>query len=288
MNRPTDALCFIREQVSYPEDNKNFGYEVCKTSDPSRFYVKFKSTLQSFGVQNRNKRYYDAQNIMDNIEKSEYIQSMLRQNSWVGELDHPSETINGQTLTLQRISNPDPKHDSHFIRKPWLEGNLLKAPIQTDSGTEEGMNLAIKIVDGGLIPAFSARVFGELQNRSGRPTVMAKRLITYDEVLFPSHREALADVSIPQIMESASVLEEYSGCTVITFPELARMAAGSSRETEWLCESFGLSINDVIGVTNTGNSVVVSENNRNVYFQPITDKHIRQRVQRTLKDFLNQ
>lgn len=287
-----DTFCYIQEQTSFNEDYaNNFGYTVHDRGN--RFFLIFDAVLQSFGVKNRNRREYDAANVMDRIEHDDQIQSMLRQNSWIGEIDHPAPEFKDQELTVQRIANPDPKKSSHFIRRPHLNGNLLEATIQTDSSNENGMNMAIKIVDGKIIPCFSARVLGSLQNRGGRPVVWVRKLVCYDWVLYPSHPEAMAKINQP-LMESVSdseraIAEEaakYANATVIFFPELARMAANSSRETEFLCESFGLSLDDVVGVTGTGNSVVIQENS-NVYIQPITDKHIRQMTQSTIKDWLN-
>lgn len=283
-----DALCYIREQTSFPEDYKDsFGYKVHERGN--RFFLTFDAVLHSFGVRNRNQREYDASNIMDKIEHDDYIQSMLRQNSWMGEIDHPAPEIQGQELTMQRIANPSLRFSSHYIRKPHLNGNLLEAPIQTDSGTEHGMNMAIKIVDGKIIPCFSARVLGALQNKSGRPVVFVRKLICYDWVLYPSHREALGKINQPSMdsfTESVTEASKYAGATIIFLPELARMAANCSKETEWLCESFGLTIDDVVGVTETGNSVVIQENN-NVYVQPISDKFIRASTKRALTDWLN-
>lgn len=282
---PLDTLCFIREQTSFPEDyGDNFGYQVHDRGN--RFFLTFPAILQSFGVKNRNGREYEADNIWDKIQNDDYIQSMLRQNSWMGEIDHPAPTLVGQELTMQRIANPDLKYTSHYIRKPSMEGNLLVAPIQTDSSNQHGMNMAIKIVDGKIVPCFSARVLGALQNKSGRPVVYVRKLITYDWVLYPSHREALAKINQP-VMESVEEVEKYTGATIIFFTELARMAAHSSRETEWLCESFGLNIDAVVGVTSSGNSLVIQENGTNVYVQPISDKHVRFAVRTGVRDWLN-
>ena len=171
-----DTLCFIQEQTSFNEDYAgNFGYEVHDKGD--RFYLIFNAVLQSFGVKNRNKREYEAANIMDRIEHDDYIQSMLRQNSWMGEIDHPAPTIQGEELTMQRIANPDMSRTSHYIRNPRLNGNLLEATIQTDSSNKHGMNMAIKIVDGKIIPCFSARVLGSLQNKGGRPVVLDRKSV---------------------------------------------------------------------------------------------------------------
>lgn len=280
-----NTFCYIKEQSSFMEDYKdNFGYTVHK--EDGRFYVIFDAILHSFGVRNRNKREYDVDNIWNCIQTDDYIQSMLRQNSWMGEIDHPNATIEGQELTMQRIANPDMKLTSHYIRKPRLNGrNLLEATIQTDSSNPNGMNMAIKIVDGKIIPCFSARVLGSLRNIGGRPVVHVRKLITYDWVLYPSHPEAMAKINQP-MMESVEEAARMAGCTVIFLSELAKMAANSSKETEFLCESFGLSMDDVVGLTSTGNSIVIAEG-ENTYIQPISDKFIRAKTQSAVADWLH-
>lgn len=278
-----NTLCYIQEQSSFEDDYKgNFGYEVVDKGN--RFYVIFPAVLQSFDVLNRNKRMYDLNNIMTCINTDPYIQDQLRKNSWMGAIDHPAPMFQGQELTMQYIGNVDPKMTSHYIRRPRAEGNLLVATIQTDSSNKHGMNMAIKIVDGKIVPCFSARVFGELENKGGKPVVHVRKLITYDWVLFPSHPEAEARIRQP-LQEATNTFDEQN-ITMIFFPQLAQMAAASSRETEMLCESFGLNIDDVIGVTSTGNSVVIQEG-ANTYVQPITDKAVRARTQSILTDWLN-
>lgn len=279
-----EAFCYIQEQTSFDEDYINgFGYEIHDMG--SRFYLTFPAVLQSFGIKNRNGREYDSNNIWDKIQNDDYIQSMIKQNSWMGEIDHPAAEKEGETLTMQRIANPNPRFTSHYIRSPRLNGNLLEADIQTDSSNENGMNMAIKIVDGHIIPCFSARVLGSLQNRSGRAVVYVRKLITYDWVLYPSHPEAMAKIKQP-IMESVEEASKLAGVRIILFPELARMAANSSKETEFLCESFGLTIDDVIGVTETGNSVVIQENS-NVYIQPLSDRTIKAKTRSIVTDWLH-
>ena len=277
------TLCYIHEQTSFEDDyGGNFGYSV--TDRGNRFFVEFEAVLQSFGDLNRNRRMYDQANIMTLIRTDEYIQDMLRKNSWMGEMDHPAPKIQDQELTVNRIGNPHMGHTSHYIRKPHEEGNLLVAHIQTDSGTKDGMNMAIKIVDGKIIPCFSARVFGSLDKKSGRPIVNVRKLITYDWVLFPSHKLAEAKIKQP-VMEAAETLAEQAQTTVIFLPQLAQMAA-NTKETEWLCESFGLSIDDLVGVTESGNSVVL-DNGQDAYIQPITDRQVRSRTQSFLRDWMH-
>ena len=280
-----ETLCYLQEQTSYQEDYKDFGYEVFDKGD--RFYVVFDAILQSFGDLNRNGREYDADNIWSCIINDEFVQHCLTTNQWIGECDHPSAKKQGEELTLSRISNPDMDHDSHFIRKPRLtpDKKLLRATVQTDSGTYEGMNMAKKIVDSKIIPCFSARVLGALQKKMGRPVVHVKKLITYDWVLFPSHQRALAEIRQP-IVESASSIGNMINSKIIYLKELAKLAFNNDKEVQWLCESFDITENDLLGVTESGNSVVLTESG-NVYIQPISDKNIRNKTRNMVQDRIN-
>ena len=279
-----DTLCYIHEQTSFPDDYRNkFGYEVEEKGN--RFFVKFPAVLQSFGVQNRNGREYELSNILECIQTDDFIQSSLKNNIWVGEIDHPAAEFVGQELTMNRISTPSLERSSHYIRSPRAEGNMLVANIQTDSSNEYGMNMAIKIVDGKIIPCFSARVFGRLENRNGKPIVIVKKLITYDWVLYPSHREAEARINQP-LQESVNDFSKYMNHRIIFLPELAKMVANSSKETQLLCESFGLGIEYINGLTENGNIVI--QENKNIYIQPITDKFLRSKTKSILKDWINQ
>ena len=281
-----DTYCYIQEQTSFDDDYHDFGYEVHDKGD--RFFLTFPAVLQSFGVVNRNKRKYSASNIMWCIEHDDYIKSMLKQNSWIGEIDHPAPELDKTKLSMQRIATPNPERSSHYIRSPHLNADktLLEANIQTDNATEAGRNFALKIVDGKIHPCFSARVLGSLQNDpSGYPTVYVKKLVTYDWVFYPSHREAMAKITQP-LQESHTPLENEIGCKIIQFKELAQSASRSSKETEMLCEAFDLDVDDLYGVTSTGNSVVVTEN-KNTYVVPIQSKKVREKAQSMLDDFLN-
>lgn len=282
-NRKLSSLCYVAEQTSFKEDyNDNFGYELHDRGN--RFYIVFEGILQSFNVLNRNGRMYDADNIMNCIQNDPYILAMLAQNSWMGELEHPTAIYENQTLSLARLAGVFPNNTSHFIRKPRLEGNLLKATIQTDSSNQSGMNMAIKIVDGKVIPGFSARVLGELKTKNGKPFVDVKKLITYDYVLFPSHKEALGNVNRP-FAESVQTVEKAINGSIIFFEELAKDVAKDSEEAQILCESFGLTNDDIIGVTSTGNSVVIKEKS-NIYVAPITNEMARKKTKSYLKDWL--
>jgi len=286
MKKPSvNNFCYIAEQTSFSDDypNGQFGYKLFDKGN--RMYVVFEGILQSFGVLNRNGRYYQADNVMNCIKTDPYITSMLAQNSWMGELEHPSATYSNQELKTERLLQVLPNNTSHFIRRPRLNGNLLEATIQTDSGTEAGRNMAIKIVDGKVIPGFSARLLGDLRQVNGRPTVFIKKLITYDYVLFPSHKEALGKVNSPYA-ESVKVTESAINGKIIFFEELAKNLMHKSEGAQVLYESFGLNEDDVVGVTETGNSVVLKEK-KNIYVCPVSDKTVQTKTRSAISDWLN-
>ena len=66
---------------------------------------------------------------------------------------------------------------------------------------------------------------------------------------------------------------------------MAKDVAKDSEEAQILCESFGLSNDDIIGVTSTGNSVVIKEKS-NIYVTPITNEMARKKTKSYLKDWL--
>ena len=85
------------------------------------------------------------------------------------------------------------------------------------------------------------------------------------------------------LQESVEAVENVIGCTIIPFPDLAKMAAGAE-DVKFLCESFELTEKDFYGITSTGNSMVYTEG-ANVYVQPI-DANIRQKTKSALLDWI--
>ena len=123
--------------LGYVYINESFANSKVDNLDTSKhadlFYVTFDTNLQDFDVENRNKRYYDAQNIWECIQ-SEKIQSLLRTGGWFGEFDHPAPEKVGDKLSPERIQNVPPEKRAFKIMNPRLEGNVLKAKIQSAQG----------------------------------------------------------------------------------------------------------------------------------------------------------
>ena len=238
-------MCFIQEAPQSSEMSKD-GYEVKKSSTGQPFCV-FEATLQTFNCYNRMGRRYDAQNVCSVIDNDERIQTLLRQNKWRGELNHPNPEIKGQQYSDIRMTIPEPLNSSHFISHNRLEGDKYKGRITTHPGTKAGICVTSEVVDLGIVPSFSVRLLGNMLPNAphNQPNMRVTKVITWDTVDFPSHVGADADIQA-KIMESAEV---------IFLKELANYCVDESETLSVVCESFQISHDEIMGIQN-GNIII--------------------------------
>ena len=239
-------------------------------NDNNIFFVEFDSVLQSFGVENRNHRYYTAENVWQAIQ-SPKIQDLLAHDSWFGECNHPTQEYQDRKLTPERIRDVWPQNRSHKIMNPRIDGNLLKARIQTDAGTEAGIGFAKSIIQG-MVPRFSCRSIATLRQINGRPTVVIRLLVTYDWVFYPSHCEAEMIGTLQRPMtESASDLVLPNGSnvtpndTMIPLHEILDLVGNKDTNTEILLESFDLDIGDLVGFDETHDHAIIKDRDNMIY-----------------------
>lgn len=196
---------YIAEETS-PSENTVINLKT--TNNDGILFAEFDTCLQTFEEMNRNKRQYLAKNLEEAM-RSERITTLLRDNAWYGEMDHPTQQFQNSPLTPERIAAIWMPNRSHKILNPTFRGNELNARIQTASGTEAGRGMAAEIIQG-LRPSFSCRAMASLENVNNKPTVMVKNLITYDWVLFPSHKTAHMTSPAKIISKAANAVVEAS------------------------------------------------------------------------------
>lgn len=276
-----DALVYISEQTS-PDESIVDNIKV--TDNHGSFFVEFDSILHSFDCINRNDRSYMSSNVEECFQ-TERIQSMLHDNAWYGEMDHPLQITENGKLTPQRLQTIFMPNRSHKIMRPKFKNNLLYAHIQTASGTEAGAGFAKEIIQG-LIPAFSCRAIATLQFIKGKPVVVCRKIITYDWVLYPSHKEAhiIGDatgtekqIKTKTITESVKEkFKTFSQDIMIPVKELLENV-GMDTNVNMVMESFDLSKDDIIGVDATGTRAIITDNNNTIYanMSPKTIKEVR-------------
>ena len=244
------------------------------------FFVDFDSVLQSFGVMNRNNRYYLAENVWKAIQTPK-IQDLISHNSWFGEMNHPTqETINAK-LTPERIRDVWPGNRSHKIMRPHIEGNLLKAHIQTASGTDAGVGFAKEIIQG-MVPRFSCRSIARLENMNGKPTVVIRVLITYDWVFYPSHAEAEMIGTVKPVLESGAICESgeshpiTAGDVMIPLREILDLVGNQDENIGMIMESFDLDLTDIVGFSADYSKAIVQNHTNTIYakINPKTKKKV--------------
>lgn len=282
------GLMYISEQVS-PEDNviTNLKY----TENAGVRYAEFETILQSFRCLNRNGRKYWGPNIADML-LAERIVTMLSTNSWYGEMDHPYAQVKDQQLSSERIQAIELSRRSHKILRPKVTGDLLRATIQTASGTEAGRGFCDEIIQG-LIPSFSCRALAGIQQINGEPYVIVRKLITYDWVLYPSHREANMDGKPKFISKSAALvslesagistgreIEDIRDCytqdVLIPLKEILEYAGMKDPNTQVILEAFDLSLNDIVGFDSSLNHAIIRDKDNVIYanISPTTKKEV--------------
>ena len=263
------GFVYIEEQTS-PQMNIANNMDVHDKNGV--FFVSFESCLHSFDVMNRNNRMYKAANI-DECLKTERIQSYLSHGGWFGEMNHPTSPYKDRPLSPERIQDIDMTNTSHKMLNPHIEGNCLVSKIETDSGTNAGMNLARKMVQG-FIPGFSCRAIASMTLDGGKPTVNVRKIITYDWVLYQSHREAEQNTSAPTkfvskiaktVTEAAKDIENKSKDILIPLKEILESVGRTDVNTQVVMEAFDLNSDNMIGFDKGNRHVLIRDNNNIVY-----------------------
>ena len=248
------------------EDNTITNLEVI--DKPRLFYVKFTTTLQSLDCKNRNNRVYDGNALVEGLSDKNLMELMLN-NKWKGERDHPI------TKDISRIATVWSKEASHRITKWWREGNLIKGSIETLDDGLYGTQLTRNILQGEN-PSFSLRALAQLEKKGTTTHVNTPpRVITYDEVNLPSHKEAYADpnkIKMTTDGKTTSVYENTlgfkelhsgnkpdfydNGVIAVYETDIRDMITSKSDNLKIVCESFDVDPS-TFKFTNGGKSLSV-------------------------------
>lgn len=247
---------------SYKQDNTVYVLDECVTLESDLFLdiinesteispidgkttvgtVTANTTLQSFDVENWNRRIYGGDLVMDAIDNDGMIQNDLKQGQWIGEFGHPLDTSPKRQMIMF------PQTSSHRILKYWREGNLLKATVQT---LPYGFGLAMADNAKNGVPwAFSLRSLGSVDLATRRVKSPLK-VITYDSVYRPSHIEAYGNdilnesagytdnqFDVSKIMNECSMIEECPADFILA--EAANFVKERSENLQIIADMFKL------------------------------------------------
>ena len=200
----------ILEGAVAAEDSVIIGGETSKR-------VQAKCTLQDLDVVNRNRRIYSLADMKPEIEGAR-IQELVAAKSFLGECGHPlsDDLVRQQTI--------DPKLVCVRFNKIWIEKNLVKAIYEgTNNAYGEEVDTELR---NGVKHAFSLRALGSIENIDGKAYVKNIKVITYDRVIYPSHKRAYTEKIVTEaaidgtpIQENQVVVPENDPGRIITLKE---------------------------------------------------------------------
>lgn len=153
-------------------------------SDKPNKRLVAEGTLQDMDVENRNKRIYAKADLAPEVTGPR-IQELIKTGNMKGHAGHP---LSDDLVVQQTI---DPKLVCVKFLKIWVDGNLIKGQFKGTNGAY-GQEFDDNLRDGEL-PAFSLRALGSIENRGGKAYVKNIKIITWDYVIFPSHKKAYTD-----------------------------------------------------------------------------------------------
>lgn len=172
--------------------NQNIGYIINESAIPGfvetniidqdkKGRVTAEAILQNADEVNRNGRIYPYNELIPQLTCPRILE-LLEAGYLIGECGHPLSTdlVRQQTIDMT-------KGCVRFL-KLWHEGNIVKAYYR---GTNNSFGDMINqdLLDG-CKPAFSLRALGTIQKTPRGNEVHNLRVITYDCVIFPSHKLA--------------------------------------------------------------------------------------------------
>ena len=163
----------INESIAAPMDTK--------IVSESSGRVVAEAILQTAEEDNRNGRYYKREDLAREIGCAR-TKELLEAGMVRGECGHPMST------DLSRQQTIDPGNVIVQYLSFWMDGDNVMAQYK---GTNNQLGEFIdKDLREGCKPAFSLRALGTINNKSGHAVVENLRMITYDMVIYPSHKQA--------------------------------------------------------------------------------------------------
>lgn len=185
---------FIHEAVTNSED-------CCITSESNgKAYAT--GTIQDLEVKNRNGRMYMKKDMEEEI-KGERLTELIKAKQLRGHAGHPSQ----MDLNIQSVI--DPKLVCVQFDCVWIDGMDIKANFH-GTNNEYGKAFNMDLLEG-CKPAFSLRALGSIErDRAGNCIVRNPRIITWDHVIFPSHKRAYTSKLIDSSMASKPITEGAS------------------------------------------------------------------------------
>jgi hypothetical protein len=162
--------------------------------------------IQDLETENRNGRIYTKEEMEPEVYSDRIQKELIPTGNMRGHDGHPSS----QDLAVQSVI--DPKLCSVQFDKIWIEGNIIHANYH-GTNNELGRAFNLDLLEGCKL-SFSLRALGSIdRSRNGKCYVRNPRIVTWDRVIYPSHKIAYTDKLIDpktasgKLHESALITE---------------------------------------------------------------------------------
>ena len=253
--------------------DKEIGYIICESSpvEPAAV-VSLKSSdyngkavaeciLQTADETNRNGRYYAEEELFPQLKAPRTVE-LLRTGTLRAECGHPL------SKDLQRQSTIDDKITCARFLDLWTEGKDIHSHV-IGTNNEYGKAFDLDLKEG-VLPAWSLRALGSVHQTNRGAEVRNLRLITWDNVIYPSHPGAYtqrvlseaADVSVNDdaIIDIPQETMTESGIIIpITNESVINYLMSESANLKFLRECFDFAYNNII-VNENGTKVILTTN----------------------------
>lgn len=277
----------------------NIGYIICETDltmDPSttvigrdrRNKVIAEGVVQTADERNRNGRFYAREEIFPKLKDPRLIE-LINAGYLRAELGHPlsKELVRQQTID-------DTKTCAKFL-KLWTEGNNICAQF-CGTNNEYGRVFQEDLLDG-CKPAWSLRALGSLENTSRGAEVRNLKIITWDQVIYPSHPGAYTrgivsesatlsnNTGMSRLQKLVSESARYgddnditgeSKIYAITNQNVMNYIKSESANLKYMKECFDFMYKD-ISVNESASTITLTDNSGNIFVVNL-ERHIHNEI----------
>ena len=191
--------------------NSNIAYIICEseaspqvaniTSQRINGKIVAEGILQTANEKNRNGRFYSSEFLFPQLTCPRTLE-LLKAGYLRAEMGHPL------SKDLQRQSTIDDTKTCARFLKLWTVGDDIWATF-TATNNKYGEAFNADLAEG-CMPAWSLRALGSIEQTRRGAEVKNLRLITWDQVIYPSHPGAYTQ----RILSESSVLNESSSIAI--------------------------------------------------------------------------
>ena len=255
--------------------NSKIGYIICESvGEPSGVIqpkmingkVVAECILQTADEKNRNGRFYAHEELFPQITAPRTLE-LLNSGTLKAECGHPL------SKDLQRQSTIDDTKTCARFLKLWIDGmNIMAHAVGTNNELGKAFDLDLKE---GILPAWSLRALGSIMQTRRGAEVKNLRVITWDNVIYPSHPGAYTQKLVTEsgIITGETSIQESNDVTPqgiiipITNEQVLRFIQTESANLKFVRECFdfaysGIKVNEsgtkVLLTTNDGDTLVVN------------------------------